>query len=304
MSKYELVFTDPLRGQQTSQIIFGSYASAGKLKVPQQWSWRFAGDLVARYRVELEFNPVATDRAFEVAAEGYRKVAALPQTLKESVEQLGDNVIVVHNVADQNYNIMAVAFRDYIVAIEAPGTSEGAEKVIQKIKEAMPGKPIRYVVLTHHHSDHIGGLRSFIAEGATVVTTRANRGVVEAMAVAPQNDVLARAPRKPEFLFVEGGRRVLSDGEQSLELIDVGPNPHAREMLVAWLPKQRVLFQGDLFFVPNNDAPVGPPQTSTLDFAKKLQEKGLAPQRIASVHGRTATIEEFRSALEGNPGRN
>ena len=168
----------------------------------------------------------------------------------------------------------------------------------------MPGKPIRYVVLTHHHSDHIGGLRSFIAEGATVITTRANRGVVEAMAVAPQNDRLARAPRKPEFLFVEGGRRVLSDGEQSLELIDVGPNPHAREMLVAWLPKQRVLFQGDLFFVPNNDAPVGPPQTSTLDFAKKLQEKGLAPQRIASVHGRTATIEEFRSALEGNPGRN
>jgi glyoxylase-like metal-dependent hydrolase (beta-lactamase superfamily II) len=301
VSKYELVFTDPLRGQQASQIIFGNYASAGKLKVPQQWSWRFAGDLVARYKVDLEFNPALNERSFEVASEGYRKVAALPQTLKEGVEQLADNVIVVHNVADQNYNTMAIAFRDYIVAIEAPGTSEGADKVILKIKEAMPGKPIRFVALTHHHSDHIGGLRSFIAEGATVITTRANRGVVEAMANAPQNDRLARAPRKPEFLFVEGGRRVLTDGEQTLELIDVGPNPHAKEMLVAWLPKQRIVFQGDLFFVPNNDAPVGPPQTSTLDFAKKLQEKQIAPQRIASVHGRTATSEEFRSALEGNP---
>jgi len=300
VSKYELVFTDPLRGQQASQIIFGSYASAGKLKVPQQWSWRFAGDLVARYRVDVDFDPAVTDRAFAVASEGYRKVAALPQTLEERVERLADNVIVVHNVANQNYNTMAVAFGDYIVAIEAPGSSEGADKVIQKIKEAMPGKPIRYVALTHHHSDHIGGLRSFIAEGATVITTRANRGVVETMAVAPQTDRLARAPRKPEFLFVEGGRRVLTDGEQTVELIDVGPNPHAREMLIAWLPKQRIVFQGDLFFVPANDAPVGPPQTSTLAFASRLKEKGLAPQTIASVHGRTATIDEFRSALEAS----
>ena len=301
VSKYELVFTDPLRGQQASQIIFGKYANAGALKVPQQWSWRFAGDLVARYQVDVEFNPAVTERSFEVAAAGYQKVAAVPQTLEERVEKLADNVIVVHNVADQNYNTMAVAFRDYVVALEAPGSSEGADKVIAKIKEAFPGKPIRYVALTHHHSDHIGGLRSFIAEGATVITTRANRGTVETMAAAPQTDRLARAPRKPEFLFVENGRRVLTDGEQTIELIDVGPNPHAREMLIAWLPQQRIVFQGDLFFVPNNDAPVGPPQPTTIDFAKKLQANGLAPQRIASVHGRTATIEEFRSAVDGNP---
>jgi hypothetical protein len=75
-------------------------------------------------------------------------------------------------------------------------------------------------------------------------------------------------------------------------------------MLIAWLPRQRIVFQGDLFFVPNNDAPVGPPQTSTLDFARKLQEKGLAPQTIASVHGRTATIDEFKNALGGSLARN
>jgi len=299
ISKYELIFTDPLRGEQGSEIIFANYTSAGKLKVPQEWRWRLADEVAARYKVKAEFNPAGGDQAFDVTERGYERVAALPLNLKPSVEKLADNVVVVHNVAAQNYNTMAIGFRDHIVAIEAPGSSDGADKVIQRIKEALPGKPIKYVVVTHHHGDHIGGLRSFIAEGATVITTRTNRSVVETMAAAPQSDRLARNPRKPEFLFVESGRRVLTDGDQTIELIDVGPNPHAREMLVAWLPKQRIVFQGDLFFLPNNDAPVGPPQPSTISFAQKLKDMGLAPERVASVHGRTATIDDFARAIDG-----
>ena len=304
VSKYELVFTDPLRGQSASEIIFSDYASAGKLKVPQTWTWRLAGDVVARYKVNAQFNAGGLDKAFEMADAGFSKVSALPLTLKPNVEKLADGVYVIHNVAGQNQNTMAVEFKDYIVAVEAPGTSEGADRVIKRIKETIPGKPIRYVAVTHHHGDHIGGLRSFIAEGATVITTRGNRDVVATMAAAPQNDRLSKNPRKPEFMFVDGGKRVVTDGEQTVELIDVGPNPHAREMLIAYLPKQRVLFQGDLFFLPNNDAPVGPPQPTTISFAQKLKEKALVVDRIASVHGRTATMAEFLKALDGNAVRN
>ena len=304
VSKYELVFTDPLRGQSASEIIFSDYASAGKLKVPQTWTWRLAGDVVARYKVNAQFNAGDIDKAFEMADAGFSKVSALPLTLKPSVEKLADGVYVIHNVAGQNQNTMAVEFKDYIVAVEAPGTSEGADNVIKRIKETIPGKPIRYVAVTHHHGDHIGGLRSFIAEGATSSRLAAIATVVETMAAAPQNDRLSKNPRKPEFMFVEGGKRVVTDGEQTVELIDVGPNPHAREMLIAYLPKQRVLFQGDLFFLPNNDAPVGPPQPTTISFAQKLKEKGLAVDRIASVHGRTATMADFLKALDGNAVRN
>ena len=153
--------------------------------------------------------------------------------------------------------------------------------------------------MTHHHGDHIGGLRSFIAEGATVITTKNNAPVVEMMAAAPQVDRLAKSPRKPEFLFIERGKRVLTDGTRTVQLIDVGPNPHAREMVVAYLPKERVLFQGDLFFVPANDAQTGPPQPTTVSFAKKLQDLKLGVDRIASVHGRTTTIEELKRAMQG-----
>ncbi len=248
--------------------------------------------------------PAGAKGGFEVADAEFRRVLLVPLNLKPGVEKLADGIYVIHNVAGQNQNTMAVEFKDYVLAVEAPGSSEGADNVIKRIKETILGKPIRYIAVTHHHGDHIGGLRSFIAEGATVVTTRGNRKVVETMAAAPQNDRLARNFRKPEFLFVEGDKRVFTDDEQTVELIDVGPNPHAREMVIAYLPKQRIVFQGDLFFLPNNDAPVGPPQPTTLSFAQKLKEKALAVDRIAGVHGRTATMAEFTRAIEEHTVRN
>ncbi len=297
VSKYELIFVDALTGEEASEIMFGDYTRVGAFQVPQTWRTRQAGDLTARLQLKVEINPAVDERSFEVAADGYTRVAALPDNLDENVERLADGVFVIQNVAGQNQNTLAVEFKDHIVAVEAPGSSAGAEQVIARIKAAIPGKPIRYVAMTHHHGDHIGGLRSFIAEGATVVTTQGNRAVVEAMAAAPQLDRLGKNPRKPEFLLVQRGKRVLTDGSRTLELLDIGPNPHAREMVVAYLPKERVVFQGDLFFLPANDAPAGPPQASTVSFAKKLQDLRLGVDRIASVHGRTTTIEELNRAM-------
>ncbi len=66
--------------------------------------------------------------------------------------------------------------------------------------------------------------------------------------------------------------------------------------MIAWLPAEKVVFQGDLFFVPNNDAPFGPPQPATVSFVRKLRELGLPAEKIASVHGDTAPIAQFREA--------
>jgi glyoxylase-like metal-dependent hydrolase (beta-lactamase superfamily II) len=296
VSKYELIFVDPLTGIEASEIRYGDYRRVGDYQVPGTFTNSQAGEVVAKFSLRAEINPEITADSFSVAEEGYRPVSAAPANQPEEIEKLADGVYVIQNVAGQNQNTLAVGFSDHVAAVEAPGSSEGADDVIARIKELFPGKPIRHLAMTHHHGDHIGGLRSFIAEGATVVTTPGNRGVVQRMAAAPQNDRLAKSPREPEFLLIEGGRRVLTDGTRTLELIDIGPNPHAREMVIAWLPVERVVFQGDLFFVPANDAPFGPPQATTVSFARKLQELGLPVAKIASVHGKTATIDQFRSA--------
>jgi glyoxylase-like metal-dependent hydrolase (beta-lactamase superfamily II) len=297
LSKYELVFTDPLRGQQASEIMFSDYAKAGSLQAPQIWTWRFAGDVVAKYKVKADFNVAGAAKRFDFVAEDFTKVPPLPLVQKAHVEKLAPGVFVIHNVAGQNQNTMAIEFKDYVFVVEAPGSSDGADKVINRIKETIPGKPVRYVAVTHHHGDHIGGLRSFIAEGATIITTEGNRRTLEMMAAAPQNDRLAKNPRKPEFVFVDGGQRTFTDGDRVVELIDVGPNPHARELLIAYLPKDRIVFQGDLFFLPYNDSPVGPPQESTISFVRKVKEKGLVIDHISGVHGRTASGAEFQRAV-------
>ena len=296
ISKYELLFVDSVEGVEASEIVFGDYQKLGPYQVPRRWSNRQLGEDQTRYVVRVEFNPGVTDESFRYAPAGYKAVQPVPDQLEEKVDRLADGVYVIQNVAGQNQNTLAVGFADYVAAIEAPGSSDGADAVIKRIHELFPGKPIRYVAMTHHHGDHIGGMRSFIAEGATVVTTAANRPVIEAMAATKQNDRLGSAPRKPEFLLLENGRRVLEDGGRRVELIDIGPNPHAKEMVIAWLPAEKIVFQGDLFFVPNNDAPFGPPQPATVSFARKLRELKLPAEKIASVHGDTATIEQFREA--------
>lgn len=301
VSKYELIFVDPLSGVEASEIRYGDYRKVGSYQVPGTFTNSQAGEVVAKFSLRAEINPEVSAESFAFRADGYREVPAAPNNRPEEIEKLAEGVYVIQNVAGQNQNTLAVEFADYVVAVEAPGTSEGADLVIARIKDLFPGKPIRHIAMTHHHGDHIGGLRSFIAEGASVVTTAANQGVVERMAAAPQNDRLAKDPRKPQFLLIEGGKRVLTDGKRRLELIDIGPNPHAREMVIAWLPAERVLFQGDLFFLPDGNAPAGPPQASTAAFARKVGELGLDVGRIASVHGKTATIEQFRQALATAP---
>ena len=76
------------------------------------------------------------------------------------------------------YACLAVDFKDYIVVIEGPQSEARATQIITEAKRLIPGKPIRYVVNTHHHIDHSSGLRTFVAEGATVVTHEMNKAVL------------------------------------------------------------------------------------------------------------------------------
>jgi hypothetical protein len=132
-----------------------------------------------------------------------------------------------------------------------------------------------------------------------VLTTPGNRAYVERMArsrrtLDPDLQSERQTPVKVEI--TRRPKTVLTDGEQTLELIDIGPGPHADEMLVAWLPREKLLFQGDLLNRPADGRPRAGNLT-TRHFADWLRVSALPAERIAGVHGPVASMQDLETAL-------
>jgi glyoxylase-like metal-dependent hydrolase (beta-lactamase superfamily II) len=111
-------------------------------------------------------------------------------------------------------------------------------------------------------------------------------------------DRLARTAAAPKIETI-ARKRVLTDGTRTVELINAGANPHTEEALVVWLPAERILFQGDLFYY---DGEPGFPERDRLitmaHFARWLERTGLNPERIYGTHDRgVATMDHVRRAL-------
>ncbi len=313
LSKYEYAMEFAGLGDKTVEHTYDAYRPHEKLGwFPSGDSIKVGGDVwrEARY-TSVEVDSPRAAALFELP-ESLNAHLLVPGT----VSQLAPGVFMVNSLG--GFNPLFVEFRDFILAAEAPapgwtleavpadaqtGASTLSEELIRKIKETVPNKPIRYLVVTHAHSDHAGGARAFIAEGATVLTTTGNVKFFERMAAATHALVPDRLAREPRPLRVEAfkDKRVITDGERTVELIDVGPNPHTSENIVVHLPREKIIFQGDLFYF-DGEATFPPRNRRTIMpfFARWLTERGLAPERIYGYHDRGfATMEHVRRVLAG-----
>ena len=299
LTKYEQMVSDNVMGDAIQETIFPGYRTAGKLKVPTGRITRRAGDLIEEVKyLDVQFNTRPGDSAF-AKPEGYDELPApTPPPTKET--KLADGVYLF----ESGSNSLVVEFNDHLLVIEPYAGGRGPKPTIDKARQMFPGKPIKYVVVTHHHDDHSGGLRSYIAEGITVVTTPANQQYFETMAASNftiNRDDQTKNKRKPVFEFIRNGKRVFTDGKQTVEIIDIGPSPHANEMLIAYLPKEKIAFQGDLVNLPASGKYM--PTTvieTTVHFFDSIKRLGLDVDRIAAVHGPTTTLEDLAKAIERN----
>ena len=126
-----------------------------------------------------------------------------------------------------------------------------------------------------------------------------NKAFLAKLATTPhviKPDALSRTPTTPVIEAV-AGKKSLGDAAHSVELYDVGPNPHVDEMLVAYLPKDKLLFVADLFGIPPQ-GPIPPGTPVNREFSDKLKKLGLDVQTIAPAHGRMGTIKDLQKALE------
>jgi glyoxylase-like metal-dependent hydrolase (beta-lactamase superfamily II) len=309
LTKYESLYTRNTIGDTIAEFRFLGYRTQDGIPVPSRFVQYSAGTLAtdAKYtKIELDSSP--GDALFAVPP-SFVKLSVYDA--KPEVTELATGVHFLHGLPG-GYNSLFVELEDSILVVEAceeNSFSGISEQAVALAKKTIPGKPIRYLVLTHHHGDHSAGARAYMAEGAAIVTTPGNVRYVERLAAAPHRmspDALARSPKTPIIEPLANRRRVIADATRPVELYDIGPLPHCREMIVAYLPNEKILFQSDLFnpVVPGgahpieHDAPFhGIDPESMALLLRRIQALGLDVRTIAGSHGRVATYAELVAAV-------
>ncbi len=291
LTKSEILSDNPVLGDTAEELVYDDWRAAGKLTLPLRYITKVGGVILQDLRATSITIDTKLDESLFVAPEGLAKVERTPPARK--IVKLGDDVYL----APGEYNSVFVVFNDYVLALEAGSDNQSSANVIAQIRETAPGKPIRYLVSTHFHFDHISGVRSFIAEGATIVTTPDAKTVIERAATAAHTmrpDALSRSPRAPVIETLKG-KRVFDDGAHRVELYEFS-NPHCAEMIIAWLPKEKILFEADMLDIAYPDH-IGQGGEDTAALLQKIQELGLAVERIVPVHGQLGTIDHLRRAV-------
>lgn len=308
----------PLLGDTELMWAWSSYSRIGDLQVPGRFRAWLGQELLKD--VDYAVDTRADDEAFSVpsgievapapepeAASDYVSPAKRPAV----VEDIADGVYLVRNLRP-GFNMMFVEFEDFVVAVDAPTgwyemqqippmnwshgdtTSALSEKYLRAISEKIPGKPVRYVVLTHHHSDHIGGVRAFIAAGATVVAAppaaeMARRAARSKFTLGA--DAWSGRESQPVDIEVVPGDYTISDSRNEMRLIELPDgNPKADGYLMVYLPRQRLLYSTAFVYpVPESVFPLQESIDLSLYFIDWLDNSELDVETHYNVHAMSKT---------------
>jgi glyoxylase-like metal-dependent hydrolase (beta-lactamase superfamily II) len=222
-----------------------------------------------------------------------------PPPVNVAVETLADGV---HYVKGGSHHSVAIDQRDHIVVVEAPQDEARSLAVIAKVKELIPNKPIRYVINSHVHFDHSGGLRTYVAEGATVVTDAMNKPYYEKAWAAPRTinpDRMAQANKSTATFETFSDKHVLTDGRRTIELHKMAGSGHNDAFTMVYLPTEKILIEVDAWAPPAANAPPpSPPSPFAVNLVDNIRRLKLDVRQIAALHGpRVATMADLQSAV-------
>jgi glyoxylase-like metal-dependent hydrolase (beta-lactamase superfamily II) len=212
-----------------------------------------------------------------------------PPTFTITAEQLGPGVFR-YTTGAGSYDSLVIEFDNYIMMLEAGQSQARATAYVAEIKRQFPGKPIRYVMVTHPHADHTGGIPVLVAEGATIIAQENSREFFERALNTPRtllDDALAKAPKRARVESVTD-KRVYTDGTHTVEFYHIFPAPHSNALLVAYLPKEKVLFQGDFSVNPAQGGGMQPANDHVRALVPALAKLGLDYTRYINVHASAA----------------
>jgi glyoxylase-like metal-dependent hydrolase (beta-lactamase superfamily II) len=262
---------------------FSDYADAAGLQLPTRMATKVDDFTTGTYLVKNTTAPTGSVEAPPEAKNAAAPAAPVPNV---AVEEVAPGVWFL---AGQSHHSAVVAFKDRLVMIEAPQSEARSLAAVAAARALRPGTPLTHLVMSHHHFDHSTGLRAAIAEGLTIVTQAGNEAFVKEMAArrfTRTPDTLAKAP-KPVTVVAVGDTHTVTDGARQLLLYHVAGNPHSDTMLMAYLPRERLLIEADAF------SPGGSYHPYAANLLGHIERLKLRVDRIIPLHG---TIQPF-SAL-------
>jgi glyoxylase-like metal-dependent hydrolase (beta-lactamase superfamily II) len=289
----QLWFDNPLLGDTTFEASFSAYKDFGGIKFPTRIVQREGGYPV----LDVTITDVKPNSPVSIEVPPNIMAMKPPEPHVIKPDKLAEGVWSL--AVDARDHSVAIEFKDHIVVVEAPDSEELSVPAIDAIKKLIPGKPIRYVVNTHSHVDHSGGLRTYAAEGATIVTQRDNIPYYEqvwAYSRTIKPDRLAKSARKPVFEGVVGSR-IFSDGSRQLIVYHYAGNMHNAGMLMVYLPKEKILIEADSYYPPPpNTSPAGVP--NLVHFYEAVERLRLDVELVVPIHDQPTMFEVVRRAVE------
>ncbi len=290
VERVESRLPDPVLGETTAVTRYLDYRDYGGVKFPSRIQQSQGGFPVLDLAVkEVQINAPAD--------------ISLPDAVRNATERVTTEKVAegVWFVAGGSHNSAAIEMKDHIVLVEAPLNDARSGTVIEEVKKLAPGKPIRYVINSHSHFDHSGGLRTAVAEGATLITQAGNKAYFERAFAVPNKlnpDRLAQSGKKAKFQTVND-KLVLNDGSRSIEIHRITGGDHNDSFLMAYLPKEKLLIEADVFTPgPPNSPPPAQANPNHLALVANLERLKLPIDRILPLHGRVVPLGDLYAAVK------
>ena len=315
-AQVDILEDDPLEGDSSYLLRYGDWRKVGGVLMPFNLRYELNGKLLQEEQIKsIQHNVVVAADAFAIP-EGVRNEATdvtatasqwilrrvagnvsyqdMGRPAKIEWNELADGV---HKVTGSSHATIVVEMADHMIAIEGPLYEARTAPVVQAIKDKFPNKPIRYVIPTHHHLDHAGGIRAFMATGATVVVPFSAKEFYTRVAKSPHirhPDSLERSHRGAVIEAFGGGARILTDGKRRVEVYPL-PLSHAQDLVVIYLPADKIIIEADHISPRNGQVRPAP---VVKEFVSALDKLNLGIATIVGIHGDSATLQAARSAAQ------
>ena len=237
-------------GDVTFRTTFTGYLPVKGVMLPMGYSTVIDFRSVVQNKLYVDKNAV-DEPVDDLSAPAEVRSAPAPRPPAPSPEAtvVSPGVWLMHGMGGAN--AILFEFADHLTMFEAPSSQAWTKALIDRARATVPAKPLTELVVSHHHFDHTGGIRQAMAEGLTIIAHKGTEGLFREIAlrkgtIAP--DALGTTPKPLKFRAVDDHLQ-LKDASMQVDLYHVVSNSHMAEGLFAYVPKDRLVVQGDFFDV-------------------------------------------------------